>query len=622
MNRVRIAIALGVSLLLVVSLSAAAGAATQNPIGKTTTQQRIVPDANGAFVTLKLGPGQPYVVRQDLVAGAANRAKKRQSLAYFGQLSDFQLADEESPARVEFLDPPNGTALPFSAAHRPWEALNPQIDNAAIRQLNAFVAASPVRQGDGTRRSMDFAIDTGDSADSQQLNETEWVRTLLEGGPLNPNSGIDPTGYGHLLCPPVGVPGANQAKRYTGVQDFNDYFEGPHPPYYDPNDPSGEFADWPRYQGLMNRAQKKFTATGVRVPTYVAFGNHDALVQGNQAANQLFEQVATGCIKPMVPLPSVGGLPDLLTATLNPTNLLAALATNPTSVALVPPDPKRQFVSKAQYKQIFQSGAQADGHGFDFIDPGQESASNGAAGYYAWNPLPGFRFISLDTVCEAGVAGPAADGNIDDPQFQWLRGQLEDATANDELVVLFSHHAIASLTCALPDELALPCLGIGDGHGHDLNPGCDLDPRNSSPIHQGADLVALLHEFPHAVAWVAGHSHVNDVEAFPGPDGTGFWSIRTAAEADWPQQERLLEVMDNQDGTLSIFGTILDHASNATAPPAGTHAGTLSTTALASVGRTLSYNDPQVGATKCTPACGEGTNDDRNVELLISDPRS
>jgi hypothetical protein len=100
-----------------------------------------------------------------------------------------------------------------------------------------------------------------------------------------------------------------------------------------------------------------------------------------------------------------------------------------------------------------------------------------------------------------------------------------------------------------------------------------------------------------------------------------FWSIRTAAETDWPQPNRLLEIMDNRDGTLSIFGTILDSAANATAPGSGTPASGLTPADLASVGRTLSYNDPQVGATKCTPASGEGLADDRNVELLIRDPR-
>ena len=74
------------------------------------------------------------------------------------------------------------------------------------------------------------------------------------------------------------------------------------------------------------------------------------------------------------------------------------------------------------------------------------------------------------------------------------------------------------------------------------------------------------------IAWVAGHTHVNKVTPYPDGKGRGFWSIRAAAEADWPQQTRLLEVFDNRDGTLSIFGTILDHAGEAAAPPPGTSA--------------------------------------------------
>src|SRR4051812_45286736 len=214
MRLVRCVLALGVT-AGAIGLIGTANAASPNTLGKTTVQQRVVPTGSGSFTTLTLGPGEPYVVRQDLVTAGSTRSTQRRSLAYFGQLSDFQLADEESPARVEFLDPPNGTQLPFNAAWRPWEALEPQIDDAAIRQLDTFAAASPIAQGNGARRKMDLALDTGDSADSQQLNETEWVRTLLEGGTLNPNSGINPVGYLHPLCPPAGVPGAAEAARYT-----------------------------------------------------------------------------------------------------------------------------------------------------------------------------------------------------------------------------------------------------------------------------------------------------------------------------------------------------------------------------------------------------------------------
>ncbi len=594
-------------------------------LGLSTVDQRIEPDNTAGFRYLHTAAGEPYTVREDLASAQAGRDTRRTSLAYFGQLSDFQLADEESPARVEWLDPLSGALqLPFDAAWRPWEALEPQIDDAAIRQVDAF-DTSPIADGTGAHRTMDFTLDTGDSADSMQLNETKWVRTLLEGGTLNPNSGIRKRYLANPLCPASYVPKASEAAGYTGIQDFNDYFEGIYPGFYDPNDPRGDFHNWPAFPGLMNRAQQAFSTPGLDVPSYVTFGNHDGLVQGNQAANGGFEAVATGCLKIMAPTFDPRNLADAL-GQLNPDTILNLRKTNPSAVALVPSDPDRQFVSKQQYKTVFQNGSQADGHGFDYIDPAQLSASKGAAGYYSWSPLPGFRYISLDTVSEGGIAGPSADGNIDYPQFQWLKTQLDAAQANDQLVVIFSHHAIPSLTSQVPDEAAPPCT-VKDKHGHDRNPGCDVDPRVSidpsiGTPDLGPQVEALLHQYPNFILWVAGHSHVNDVQAYPNPSGPGgFWSVRTAAEADWPQQPRLLEIFDNHDGTLSIFGTILDHASDAVSVPPGTPAAGLTTEQLASLGRTMSYNDPQVGAQQCTPGCGEGVAADRNVELLIDDPR-
>ena len=60
--------------------------------------------------------------------------------------------------------------------------------------------------------------------------------------------------------------------------------------------------------------------------------------------------------------------------------------TDPTKVGLVPPDPNRQYVSKKQYKDIFVAGTQADGHGFGFVDPAEETASGGAAGLLRLEP--------------------------------------------------------------------------------------------------------------------------------------------------------------------------------------------------------------------------------------------
>ena len=606
--------AIGLAICLAAALSAASAtiAWAHNPLGKTTLSQRIVPAGSGAgFRQLTLGPGEARVVRQDgLGAAQSGRAARRRSLVYFGQLSDFQLADEESPARVEFLDP---IGPPVDAAWRPWEAVNPHVDNAMVRQVNAFAAASPVAGAGGKRRRMDLSINTGDAADSQQLNETRWVRTLLEGGRLKPGSGVDPARSTDPACTALrpSIVDAQNPRRYTGVQDYDDYVEGPNPYFYDPDQPAGPSSGWPRYTGLMDASQRPFRAVGLHAPSYEVIGNHDALVQGNQAAAQGFEQIATGCVKALAIPPGA----DLLALTPADLQRLA-----PNQRILVPPDPKRRFVSKAQYKAVFQRGAQRDGHGFDFVDAAENQASRGAAAYYAWNPAPRMRFIVLDTTCDAGITGPSSDGNIDHPQFQWLERQLQAAQAAGRLAVLFSHHAIQSLTCQLPDEQAPACT-VPDSHGHDTNPGCDVDPRISTPVHLGADLEALLHRYPTAIAWVAGHSHVNDVTPFLDGTGGGFWGIRTAAEADWPQQSRLIEVFDNRDGTLSIFGTVLDHASNATAPRAISSLTNPDPFQLASIGRTLAYNDFQSGARACSPnPCGEGSADDRNVELLLDNP--
>jgi metallophosphoesterase (TIGR03767 family) len=443
------------------------------------------------------------------------------------------------------------------------------------------------------------------------------VRTLLEGGTLDPNSGTDPASNANPLCAVSGVPGAAEAALYTGVQDPADY---PNAPYYQPDlatQTAARYADFPQHTGLMNRAQKSFTAAGLDVPSYVTFGNHDGLVQGNVAAKTVFETVATGCIKPLsVIFPDGSTFLDFsVQDVLDLHNMPPAGDT-----ILTPPDEERRYVSKSQFKQVFLDGIQDDGHGFGYVDPAQEAASGGAAGYYSFSPVPGLRLISLDTVSEGGELGTSADGNIDDPQFRWLEGELQRATERDELVILFSHHAIGSLTSDVPDEDAPACT-VADPHGHDVNPGCDVDPRDSTPIHLGGDMVTLLHRYPHVIAWIAGHSHVNRVEPYADGNGGGFWMVRAAAEADWPQQARLLELFDNHDGTLSLFNTVLDHAGAAAAPASGA-AGGFDTDQLASLGRTLAYNDPDSGARKCTPEpCGEGAAADRNVELLIRDPR-
>jgi metallophosphoesterase (TIGR03767 family) len=597
---------------LLTAVAAAATAYAHDTTGHSTLDQTIVSQDPGEdFKFLGLGPGEPYVVREALAQAQRGRKNRRRSLAYFGQITDFQIADEESPARVELIDgDPSGTA---SSAWRPQEALVLHQVDATVRQLNHFLR-SPVRQGNGRRARMVNAVMTGDLADNQQRNETGWVVRLLEGGVLDPNSGTNRLA-GTVCAGPLAPKPADDPENYTGVQDDQDYPLG-NTPFYDPNVPDGDYSGWPTYEGLLDKAQRPFRTPGLRVPSYVAFGNHDLLVQGNEDANAAFEETATGCVKPVVsisdPPEPPRGLPDALPP-------FSDILTNPPIAGnmIVPPDPQRQFVDRLQFKRLHDTGAQPDAHGFDFVEQRELRASDGAAAYYDWSPKPGVRFVVLDTLSEGGQTPQSSDGNVDDPQFRWLTETLREATRRDELVVVFGHHATSSLTSNVPDELALPCT-VNDQHGHDVNPGCDRDPRRSTPLHLGDDVAALFKRFPHVIAYVAGHSHENVVTPFESGRG-GFWEIKSPAIADWPPQHRLIEVMNNRDGTLSIFATMLDHDSPSEAPEGGgpQEVGSYTLAELASIGRVLTYNDPQEGLDG-----SEGERDDRNVELLIGDPRA
>ena len=97
-DRLRLLSAFAAALLL-----AAGTASATEPTGKTTQDLRIAGGAKSAgFQFLAPATGEGSSVREGLGAGPdSQRAKRRRSPARFVQLSDFQLAEEESPARVE-----------------------------------------------------------------------------------------------------------------------------------------------------------------------------------------------------------------------------------------------------------------------------------------------------------------------------------------------------------------------------------------------------------------------------------------------------------------------------------------------------------------------------------------
>src|SRR5215212_1253767 len=292
---------------LVLLIAALTMTATATAVPRDTTV-RTITDRDGDNL-LEFAPGEDHCVFSFALAAPDCESTKLtgnrpDSVLNFLQLSDFQIVDEESPARVEFLDSTQRVpgAQPFSAAYRPQESLSTQVTEAMVRQ--ARDTTSPIT---GARLALTML--TGDNADSQQFNETRWFIDILDGTTGNeaPDPEMDPPAGGHKIDPDSGIAGApcpggetvtDNGSPYDGVRD--DGGPGPDAGYYEPDGEGDGDGYTPRreqnesetgrdvtvrdFPGLFERAQEPFEAHGLGMPWYSAFGNHDALVQGNSDA--------------------------------------------------------------------------------------------------------------------------------------------------------------------------------------------------------------------------------------------------------------------------------------------------------------------------------------------------
>ncbi len=621
---------------VLISALVAAGAAPAGAAPRDTTVLTIEDTDNDNL--LEYAPGEDYTI---IGAPADFRPPRDASILNFLQLSDFQMIDEESPGRVEFFDTTQRVpgAQPFSAAYRPQESLTTQITEAMVRAVRNTV--SPV-----TAERLDLAILTGDNADSQQYNETRWFIDILDGKKkVDPNSGIPVPGCeatpGSIYD---GVRGGGRLGYYEpDTSEGSSDGDGYSPRREENESETGRDVTMRDFPGLLEAVNQPFQSIGLDLPWYSAFGNHDALIQGNspdayygpygptnqELARPEFQEIAMGCQK----------------VKLIPT----ATDVDQTTIDIVPPDTRRCYLAKddvavdplgvltgspcsgsSWIEEHFKTGGTPVGHGFapapceptgpadttcaGYGLPASAEANND--GYYSFSPIPGLRFVALDTVTDECGTIFCSEGSIDDPQFRWLREQLDLAASLGEYVITYGHHTLKTTRFPSTDPTEFP-----------IHYGKRITSRQQPTNVSVETLEDLFCSYKNFLVHVDGHEHENSLrehkcEGVPPPGYSNvnpFYEISTAAHLDWPQQARMIELIDNGNRTMSLVLTVLDHGGPPNpggAPPSLDPKGHApeQVQRLAAIGRELAYNDYQ------NARSSRGAREDRNVIIVLDKP--
>ncbi|WP_336114343.1 TIGR03767 family metallophosphoesterase [Streptomyces sp. PTD9-10] len=524
----------------------AAAATGLAPYTKGTTLSSVAAPRNSSgYRRLGDGAGWKRVVRSELAAPKSGRASRRTPLAAFVQFTDLHLQDVQHPLRLEYLrstDP---------HAWRPQEALTVQGAISLVERVNALRGA-PV-----TGSPLHFVMTTGDNTDNNAHSELEWFMKVMSGGRITPNTG-DP-------------------RHFEGVQNSGLKL------YWQPDSTTrdGDKAlGFPYLKGFLAAAIREVRSPGLNLPWYSTVGNHDALPLGcyGSHGDPYLAEAAIGGKKLMnVTAAEAKKIQDAIKKATDPKGVgyRDFLKAHARSMHSVTPDEKRAPYTSADYLKAHldpaHQGLGPVGHGY--------SSANLDAGtqYYAFRISEDVIGISLDTT----DAGGHYEGSVGTAQLKWLEKTLKDN--KDSYAVVFSHHTSKTMTNTRPDP---------------AHPG--------ERRHNGAEVVSVLSAHANVLAWVNGHIHKNVITPHQASGGRSFWEISTASHVDYPHLARIIELVDNKDGTVSLFTTLIESAA-----PHRTDFADLSQTGLAALYRELAYNAPGARTTLAGAAA------DRNTELVL-----
>ena len=412
-------------------------------------------------------------------------------------LSDLHICDAQSPTRMEFVDryaDPDNPLQPivhYIGTYRAQEFLTVQVLEAMVESVNK-IEKGPLLGG-----KVDAVIVTGDMTDNAQSNELDWYKTVLDGGPVKPNSGSD-----------------EKFESFHAAENKDEHYY--HPDVKGADRPQNLY-DFPAFPGITKASTAPFIAQGLKHKWFAIHGNHDSLLQGVTPPNQELTDIAMGNQKFSGLKPGA----DLLELLKHFPEVGPATYADP-DIAFteqVTADPNRKFNSIPDW---------VDRHTNCGHDHGM-SKENRNVSYYFRDFPNDIRMIALDTVNLNG----GWQGCIDRVQWVWLIDLL--ANSRDKYVILTSHHPIEKI----------------------FN---DYAPEGVPTPAVRKEILDLLFGYQNIILWVAGHNHQNFINEVKRPDGSlAFWQIQTASHIDWPQQSRVIEIA--RDGEDLVIGTsIIDHA--------------------------------------------------------------
>ena len=394
------------------------------------------------------------------------------------------------------------------------------------------------------KEKFNCVVATGDMIDNAENIEMEWFNTVLNGGVIRADSGD--------IEDPVSGSG----------NDFTD-------PYVT--------------EGLADD-----------LPWYASLGNHDVLFVG---INYITDEKAEKYISNEINKTNLGceiytGTQDATTKYGDPQCAFATHKTNQGKTQIVPVGTEKCEVP--EYGECDKPLVASDSKRTPFRNHGEivEDIKDGGGfnqentdvqkGYYSVRPdlnIPiEFIFLDLSATKKHFIKDNVMTPNqvltnalLGQEQFNWLKNKLDELKEEGAASIIFQHQP--------------------------------TDHFQSVSEISSEEYILLLKQYEDVLSVIAGHTHKNKIRHFNAENEGEYPLVEvvTCGLLDFPEQSRIYEVVYNNNGTISLFTTMLNHASK--------------DNSFSSNARRLALAYTQVD--KGFGDYGLGTIDDRNREIIL-----